>query len=167
MPRPLLRLFEPELKNLAAHYQSSRFHKDLDMCLLIQGLLLVCQRHRERDFSQLIPVARRTLQYCIHRYRVKVIPSLAKAPFKGAKSPLTDEQKNELSLIIAACPQQACLHTRVCTTPIIVKLVKDLFRVSYHPYHIRKILHSLRFSVQYPGKNLSKSDENAQQRSRL
>ena len=52
---------------------------------------------------------------------------MAKGPLKGAQSRLTDEQKNELSRIIAAGPQEAGLDTGVWTTPIIVKLVKDLF----------------------------------------
>ena len=167
MPRPGLRLLEPERKNLAAHYRSSRFHKDLDMCMRIQALLLVSQGHRERDVAQVIGVGRRTLQDWIHRYRVKGIPGLAKGPFKGARSRLTDEQKAELSRIIAAGPQEAGLDTGVWTTPIIVKLVRDLFGVSYHPDHMGKILHGLRFSVQYPGKNLSKADEKAQQTWRL
>ena len=41
MPRPGLRLSEPERRNLAADYQNARFHKDLDMCLRIQALVLV------------------------------------------------------------------------------------------------------------------------------
>lgn len=167
MPRPGLRLSEPERRNLADQYQGARFHEDLDMCLRIQALLLVSQGNRERDVAQIMGVGRRTLQDWIHRYRAKGIPGLAKGPFKGAKPRLTDEQKAELSRIIAAGPMEAGLDTGVWTTPIIVKLVRDLFGVSYHPDHMGKILHRLRFSVQYPGKNLSKADEKAQQMWRL
>jgi len=127
MPRPGLRRLEPERRDLATQYQSARFHKDLDMCLRIQALLLVSRRHRETDVAQVIGVGRRTLQDWIHRYRVKGIPGLAKGPFKGAKSQLTDEQKAELSRIIAARPQEAGLDTGVWTTPVVVKLVRDLF----------------------------------------
>jgi transposase len=58
-------------------------------------------------------------------------------------------------------------NCRQCTNVIDVGQVRDLFGVSYHPDHIGKILHGLRFSVQYPGKNLSKADEKAQQTWRL
>ncbi len=167
MPRPGLRLSEPERKNLAVQYQSARFHKDLDMCLRIQALMLVSQGNRERDVAAIIGVGRRTLQDWIHRYRQGGVRALAKGPFQGGKSKLTDEQKADLSRIIEAGPQNAGLDTGVWTTPIIVKLVKDLFGVSYHPDHMGKILHGLRFSVQYPGKNLSKADEKAQQTWRL
>ena len=167
MPKPGLRLSEPERNDLAARYQDARFHRDLDLCLRIQALLLVSQGNREADVAQVIGVGRRTLQDWIHRYRARKILGLAKGPFKGAKSRLTDEQKAELSRIIAAGPLEAGLDTGVWTTPIIVKLVRDLFGVSYHPDHMGKILHGLRFSVQYPGKKLSKADEKAQQTWRL
>lgn len=167
MPKPGLRLPEPERRNLAARYRDARFHEDLDICVRIQALMLVSQGNRETDVAQVIGVGRRTLQDWIHRYRAKGVPGLTKGPFKGARSRLTDEQKDHLSHIIAAGPLEAGLDTGVWTTPIIVKLVRDLYGVSYHPDHMGKILHGLRFSVQYPGKKLSKADEKAQQTWRL
>lgn len=121
----------------------------------------------ERDVAEIIWVGRRTLQDWIHRYRLKGILGLLRGPFKGAESRLTDEQKAELSRIIAAGPQEAGLDTGVWTTPIFVKLVRDLFGVSYHPDHLGKVFHGLGFSVQYPGRNLSKADEEAQRTWRL
>lgn len=167
MPRAGLRLSDHERRDLAAEYQNARSHDDLDRCLRIQGLLLVSRGNRETDVAEVIGVGRRTLQDWIHRYRIMGILGLTKGPFLGSKSRLTDEQKAELSRIIAAGPQEAGLDTGVWTTTIIVKLVKDVFGVSYHPDHMGKILHGLRFSVQYPEKSLSKADEKAQQRWRL
>jgi putative transposase len=167
MPRPGLRLSEQERRDLAVEYQDARFQGDLDRCLRIQALLLVSRGNRETDVAQVVGVGRRTLQDWIHRYRRKGIPALTKGPFKGAKPRLTDAQKAELSRIIAAGPQEAGLDTGVWTTPIIVKLVRDLFGVSYHADHMGKILHGLRFSVQYPGKSLSKADKRVQQTWRL
>lgn len=167
MPRPGLRLSEHERRNLSDHYQGARFHGDLDMCLRIQALLLVNRGNREVDVAEIIGVGRRTLQVWIQRYRLKGIPGLAKGPFKGAQCRLSDSQKTELSAIIAAGPREAGLDTGVWTASIIVKLVKDLYGVSYHPDHMGKILHGLGFSVQYPGKKLSKADEKAQMTWRL
>jgi transposase len=163
MPRHGLRLSEQERRDLAAEFQEARYHNDLDRCLRVQALLLVSRGNRETEVAEVVGVARRTLQVWIHRYRVRGIPGLTKGPFMGATSRLTDEQKAELSRIIAAGPQEAGLDTGVWTTKIIVKLVKDLFGVSYHPDHMGKILHGMRFSVQYPGRELSKADEKAQQ----
>src|SRR5208283_2035853 len=87
---------------------------------------------------------------------------LGKGPFQGGKSRLTDDQKTELSGIIEAGPQEVGLDTGVWTTSIVVKLVKDLFGITYHPDHMGRILHRLGYSVQYPGRSLSKADENLQ-----
>lgn len=162
MSRPGLRLSEQQRRTLSEEFQLARGNKDLDMCLRIQALLLVSQGSREIDAADIVGVGRRTVQDWIHRYRRGGIRTLAKGPFQGGKSRLTHEQKAELSRIIEAGPQDAGLDTGVWTTPIIVKLVKDLFGVSYHPDHMGRLLHKLGYSVQYPGKKSSKSDENLQ-----
>jgi transposase len=133
MARPGLRLKEQQCKDLMEEFQLARGNKDLDMCLRIQALLLVSQGNREIDAAHMIGVGRRTVQDWIRRYRLGGISALAKGPFQGGKTKLTDEQKTELSRIIEAGPQEAGLDTGVWTTPIIVKLVKDLFGASYHP----------------------------------
>jgi len=167
MSRAGLRLTEQQRGELSREFQRVRGNKDLDMCLRIQALLLVSQGHRETDAANMIGVGRRTLQDWIHRYRQGEIRTLAKGPFQGGKSKLTDEQKAELARIIEAGPQEAGLDTGVWTTPIIVKLVKDLFGVSYHPDYLGRLLHRLGYSVQYPGKESSKADENLRMTWRL
>lgn len=167
MARPGLRLSQRESEDLATQYRHARFHRDLDTCLQIQALLLVSRGNRESDVAEVVGVGRRTLQDWIHRYRANGIPGLAKGAFKGSNSRLTDEQKTALSRIIVAGPLEAGLDTGIWTTRIIVKLVRDVFGVSYHPDHMGKILHGLRFSVQYPGKTLSKADKQAQQTWRM
>jgi transposase len=167
MSRPGLRLTEHQRGELAEEFQRARGNKDLDMCLRIQALLLVSQGNREIDAANIVGAGRRTVQDWIHRYRRGGIRALAKGPFRGGKSKLADEQKAELSRIIEAGPQDAGMDTGVWTTPIITKLVKDLFDVSYHPDHMGRLLHKLGYSVQYPGKKLSKADENLQMTWRL
>jgi len=167
MSKPGLRLTEQQRKELSDEFQRARGNKNLDMCLRVQALLLVSQGNREVDAADIIGAGRRTVQDWIHRYRRGGIRALAKGPFQGGKSKLTYEQKAELSQIIEAGPQNAGLDTGVWTTPIIVKLVKDLFGVSYHPDHMGRLLHKLGYSVQYPGKRSSKADENLQMTWRL
>jgi transposase len=162
MARPGLRLKEQQRKDLMEEFQLARGNKDLDMCLRIQALLLVSQGNREIDAANMIGVGRRTVQDWIHRFRSGGIPGLGKGPFQGGKSRLTDAQKTELSRIIEAGPQEVGLDTGVWTASIVVKLVKDLFGISYHPDHMGRILHRLGYSVQYPGRSLSRADENLQ-----
>jgi transposase len=163
MPRKGLRLTIAQERELNEEYQVAKAQKDLDMCLRIQGLRLVHRGFREADAADVIGVGRRTLQDWIHRYRIRGISGLAKGPYSGGKSKLTQEQKSDLARIIAEGPEESGFDTGVWIAPMVVKLVKDRYGVCYSSSQISRILHDLKFSVQYPTKRLSKSDEEAQE----
>jgi transposase len=163
MPRLGLRLTCAQEEELREELQISKGQKDLDKCLRIQGLLLVHQGHREADAAAMIGVGRRTLQEWIRRYRDRGISGLPKGPYPGGTSRLTQEQKAELSEIIEAGPQEAGLDTGVWSAPILVKMVENLYGVSYSSSHMGRILHSLKMSVQYPTRKYPKADEKAQE----
>jgi len=164
MPRVGLRLRRSQEAELKDRYQGAKACKDLDMCLRIQGLLLVHRGNTESMAADLIGVGRRTLQDWIRRYRQRGISGLVKGPYHGGRSRLTEDQKAELSGIIAAGPEKAGFDTGVWIAPMVVKLVKDLYGVSYSASQIGRILHELRFSLQYPTRKPSKADEKAEER---
>jgi putative transposase len=161
MPRQGLRLGIAQERDIKEEYQRARAQKDLDMCLSIQGLLLVHRGNPETVAADTIGVGRRTLQDWIQRYRKRGVPGLVKGSNPCGKSRLTERQRAELSRIIAAGPGEANLDTCVWMAPIVVELVKDLYGVSYSCSHVRRILHNLGFSLQYPTRRVSKTDEKA------
>lgn len=163
MPRVGLRLHAGQEAELKKKYQEAKGQKDLDMCLRIQGLLLVHRGNPETVAADMIGVGRRTLQDWIHRYRKRGISGIVKGPYLGGRSRLTEEQKAELSGIIAAGPEKAGLDTGVWVAPMVVNLVKDLYGVSYSVSQVGRILHKLRFSLQYPTRKPSKGDEKAEE----
>ena len=163
MPRPGLRLSRSQEAELKERYEGAKARKDFDMCLRIQGLLLVHRGNTEVVAADTIGVGRRTLQVWIRRYRQRGISGLVKGPYPGGRSRLTEEQKQELSGIIAAGPEKAGFDTGVWIAPMVVKLVKDLYGVSYSASQIGRILHKLRFSLQYPTRKPSKADEKAEE----
>ncbi len=164
MPRQGLRLANSQRFELEEEFQIARSQQDLDRYVRIQGLLLVNRGFRETDAADIIGVGRRTLQDWIRRYRDRGIAGLAKGPFPGGKSKLSQEQKSDLATIIAAGPEAAGFDTGVWIAPIVVELVKRRYGVSYSSSQIARILHDLRFSVQYPTKRLAKADEQAQEK---
>jgi transposase len=164
MPRQGLRLSKTQEIRLKAEFQIARALHDLDKYVRIQGLLLVHRGFRETEAADIIGVGRRTLQDWIHRYRNNGIEGLDKGPYPGGKSKLSDEQKSELAEIIAAGPEAAGYDTGVWIAPIVVELVKKRYGVSYSSSQIARILHDLKFSVQYPTKKFSKADEEAQEK---
>jgi transposase len=88
---------------------------------------------------------------------------LIKGPYPGGKSKLTEEQKSDLARIIATGPEEWGFDTGVRIAPMVIKIVKDRYGVTYSSSQISRILHNLKFSVQYPTKKLSKEDEKAQE----
>jgi transposase len=167
MPRVGLRLSRSQEAELKGRYQGAKARKDLDMCLRIQGLLFVHLGNTEIMAADMIGVGRRTLQDWIRRYRQRGISGLVKGPYPGGRSRLTEEQKAELSGIIAAGPEKAGFDTGVWIAPMVVKLVKDLYGVSYSASQIGRILHRLRFSLQYPTRKPSKANEKAEEEWRV
>ena len=163
MPKLGLRLTKRQELELKDEFRIARAHKDLDRYLRIQGLLLVNRGFRERDAADIIGVGRRTLQDWIHRYRNSGMDGLIKGPFPGRKPKLSDAEKSELAEIIAAGPEAAGYDTGVWIAPIVAELVEKRYGVSYSSSQIARILHDLRFSVQYPNKRLSKADGQAQE----
>jgi transposase len=163
MPKIGLRLTPTQEWELNEQYRVAKARKDLDMCLRIQGLRLVHRGLRETDAADTIGVGRRTLQDWIHRYRDRGISGLIKGPYPGGKPRLSQKQKSDLARIIEAGPEASGFDTGVWIAPMVVKLVKDRYGVCYSSSQISRILHDLRFSVQYPTKKLSKADEKAQE----
>jgi transposase len=164
MPRQGLRLTKAQEIELKDELQVAKAQQDLDKYVRVQGLLLVHRGFRETDAADIIGVGRRTLQDWICRYRGNGIAGLDKGPYPGGKAKLSDEQKAELAEIIAAGPEAAGYDTGVWIAPIIVELVRKRYGVSYSSSQIARILHDLRFSVQYPTKKFPKADEEAQER---
>jgi transposase len=75
---------------------------------------------------------------------------------------LSLEEKRELALIIKDGPEKSGLDTGVWTSPLIVDLVERSFEISYSASQIRRILHELGFSVQYPRRELAEADDKQQ-----
>lgn len=158
-----LRLSRSQETELKERYQRAKVRKDLTMCLRIQGLLLVHRGNTERTAAEIIGVGRRTLQDWIRRYRDRGVAGLTKGPYRGGKSRLTQEQKTELAEIIAAGPEKSGFDSGVWIAPMVVKLVKDRYGVSYSSSQMGRILRRLRFSMQYPTKKPSKAEKKAEQ----
>jgi transposase len=59
-------------------------------------------------------------------------------------------------------PENSGLDTGVWTAPIIADLVSLRFNIAYSPSQIRRLLHELGFSLQYPRQEPSEADKKRQ-----
>lgn len=82
----------------------------------------------------------------------------------GRPSRLSREQKQQLLELLLRGPGAFGWRTEVWTTGRIAQLIESQFHVAYHPDHVGRILHSLRWSPQKPERRaLERNEETIQQ----
>jgi transposase len=158
------RLKEQEVEVLRAELERAHGNKEYALSLKLRTLLAVGDGRAQTLVADTFSVPLRTLQRWIQRYRVSGVTGLINGPYPGKHSRLSAEQKAELSTIIEEGPEKQDLETGVWTAPIIVDLVSRRFGIDYSASQIRRILHELGFSLQYPRQKLSKADRERQTR---
>jgi transposase len=160
MPRIALRLTPDELSDVMGLRLVLRKEGRLKMDLRLRVILLVSQGTSMEETARMCEVGTTTVKRWVDCYRRRgVWVLIVKGPYEGKKPRLSPKEMEELAEIIEAGPEACGLDTGVWTSPIIADLVKRRFGISYHPSQIRRILHKLAFSIQYPKRRLSKADK--------
>ena len=163
MPRPGLRIELEQYNEVVEHRRRARKRKDFRAVTRLRSVLLIHDGHTLEEVARILEVARSTVQRWIERYRGRGVTGLVvQGPHKGRKPRLSLEEKRELPLIIQDGPEKSGLDTGVWTSPLIVDLVERSFEISYSASQIRRILHELGFTVQYPRRKLAEADEERQ-----
>jgi transposase len=163
MPRRGLRLDIDDYNHIIQHRYLAKKRKDLEARVRLRAILLVHEGKTLEQVGQMLEVARSTVQRWIERYRCRGVTGLlVRGPYQGKKPRLSLDQKRELAIMIRQGPENSGLDTGVWTAPIIADLVKRRFRIAYSPSQIRRVLHELGFSLQYPRQEPSKADKKRQ-----
>jgi transposase len=163
MPKRGLRLDLEEYNHIVHRRYLAKKRKDLEARIRLRAILLVHEGKTLGQVGKILEVARSTVQRWIERYRRRGVTGLlVRGPYRGKKPRLSLDQKRELAIVIQQGPENSGMDTGVWTSPIIVDLVKLRFRIAYSPSQIRRILHELGFSLQYPRQELSKADKKRQ-----
>ncbi len=161
---PEFRLTQDQVNELVGARRAAKKRKDEDLRKKIRALLLTgtaeCTRREAAKFCE---VEVRSIFRWQRQYVEGGLNGLKPLPRPGKKPMLEDEQRDELSKIIEAGPDAAGLDTGIWTARLVGELIRKRFGVSYSEGHVRKLLHKLGFSVQYPRKKLAKADLAAQE----
>jgi putative transposase len=163
MPRRGLRLDTEENNLIVHHRRLAKKRKDHESRVRLRAILLIHAGKTLDQVGQILEVARSTIQRWIERFRRRgVIGLLVKGPYRGKHPGLSLDQKRELAILVRQGPEESGLDTGVWTAPIIADLVKRRFNIKYSASQIRRILHELGFSIQYPRQALSEADKKRQ-----
>jgi transposase len=158
-----LRLDIEEYNRIVEHRYLAKKRKDVGARIRLRAILLVHEGNTLERVGEILEVARSTVERWIGKYRTGGITGLLViGPHRGKKPRLSLDQKREFAILIREGPEKSGLDTGVWTAPIIADLVKRRFGIGYSPSQIRRLLHELGFSLQYPRQELSEADKKRQ-----
>lgn len=163
MPRAGLKIDLDEYNEVVEHRRRARKRKDYRASTRLRSILLLQDGKTLDETAQILEVARSTVQCWVDKYRARGVTGLlVQGPYRGRMPRLSLEQKRELALIMLDGPENSGLDTGVWTAPLIAGLVERSFGISYSASQIRRILHELGFSVQYPRREIAEADTDKQ-----
>jgi len=137
--------------------------KDIGLYQRCKAILLLGEeKYSQSAVSVICDSPTRTIRTWVKRFRESGVSGLREKPKPGAKPRLNSSQQYALRMIILGTPEKYGLETGIWTALLVRTVIKREFGVTYDVSHVRRILHDLGFSVQFPRESLSKADLNKQ-----
>ena len=130
----------------------------------IHAVLLNDQQRTSSEIAQLLEAPRSKVSLWLAQYEAHGWEALLEGHRSGRPKQLGSAHLSQLDHIIDRGPIAYGFSSGVWTSPMIAQVIEEEFAVRYHAGHVRKILHTMGFSVQRPRRKLAKADPVAQDR---
>lgn len=104
----------------------------------------------------------KTVQEWLREFRKQGVRSLYVKPRSGRPRELGEHERMLLDKAIQRGPRACGYQGGVWTSPMVADYIKRRWHVDYTPAHVRKILHALGFSLQFPREKLALADQKKQ-----
>jgi len=130
----------------------------------IHSVLLNDEEYTSGEISDLLKTPRSRVSEWLKNYEENGYEGLLEGYRPGRPPILSKRQKRTLSDIIDSGSVAYGYLSGVWTSAMIARVIEEEFDISYHPGHVRKLLHKLGFSVQRPKRKLALADPRKQDR---
>ena len=114
------------------------------------------------EIADALKVHRSKVCLWLRRWQQDGMEGILEGHRPGRPSALSERQRQALADILDSGPVAYGFTSGVWTCPMVARVIEEEFSVPYHPAHVSRILHDLRFSVQRPKKILAKADKTLQ-----
>ena len=119
---------------------------------------------KQRHIAEALGVTPRAVSQWLKRGRDGGVESLRHQPPPGAMPRLSSEQREQLLELLSQGAPALGFQGDVWTQPRVATLIRDRFRISYHPAHVGRILKPCGWSSQKPIHRASQRNEATIQR---
>lgn len=116
------------------------------------------------EIASIFKVHRSNVSLWLQNWQSEGIDGLLEGYRTGRPNQLSKNQYEKLSDILDSGPIAYGFNSGVWTCPMVARVIEEEFSLSYHPAHVSRILHKLKFSVQRPQKILAQADAAKQSR---
>ena len=116
------------------------------------------------EIANLLNVHRTKVCLWLHQWQRDGAEGLLEGHRCGRPAQLSKSQRKSLVDILESGPLAFGFSAGVWTCPMVARIIEKEFSVTYHPSHVSRLLHELRFSVQRPKKILARADKELQSR---
>jgi transposase len=160
----LLRLHPSTYKRLVRLSKEAEREGAYRVAKRLQAVTLNAEGHTSGELARILKAPRSKVSEWLGRYQAHGMEGLLEGYRSGRPSQLTPHQRQQLGDILDSGPVAYGLDSGVWTSPMIAWVIEEEFGVTYHPGHVRKLLHALGFSVQRPRRVLARADAEQQDR---
>jgi transposase len=158
-----LMLSKHEIMEIAKARKDAQASRDHEFDRRLRGIELVGKKlYTQESAAEILEVTPNSVTRWVMKYRKNGIRGLHTKKAKGAVAKLSKDDMTKLKVLITEGPEKCGIDTGVWTCATVQKLIQREFGVKHSVSHIRRILHNLGFSVQYPKKVLSEANLDAQ-----
>ena len=136
------------VKALSARWQAAFRQGDLRRVRRIGALLLLAKALPASDVAELSGVVEQTIYHWLYAFILNRFDSLQYRTSPGRPAKLSKTQKQRLSALITAGPEEAGYATGCWNCALIQDLILREFKVLYDVFYLSELLHTLGFSYQ-------------------
>ncbi len=130
----------------------------------IHAVLLNQDGYSSGQITALLKATRSRVCEWLKNYETHGYEGLLEGYRPGRPAELIEANKQTLTDILDSGPVAYGFLSGVWTSPMIARVIQEEFGVTYHPGHVRRLLHQLGFSVQRPRRKLARADPERQDR---
>lgn len=152
-----------QVKGIRRMQWSAKKAGDCRLLLRCQTMLMLWKGLTQALVASILGVHINSIIGWVRRVRECGITGLLDKVYPGATPKLDAGQQATLKKIVENGPEAFGLDTGVWTGPLVREVIRREFGVIYDVSQVRRILHRLGFSVQYPRVRLSKGDKEKQE----